>query len=87
MDLVTIYLDCGSGFCVTCLVVEIHRPGQGGDELEVGAGLEVGISQFMCEHDQLFRRASLSLLSLFSSFTLSIFFSCFGILLYARRAV
>lgn len=88
MDLVTIYLDCGSGFCVTCLVVEIHRPEDGGGGLEKGVGLEVGILQFMCEHDQFLRRVSLTLflLSLFSSFLLCIFF-CFGFLLYAMRAV
>jgi len=30
MDLVTIHLDCVPGFCVTCLVVDIHRSEDGG---------------------------------------------------------
>jgi len=64
--------------------------------MQEGVGLEVGILQFMCEHDQLFRRLcvlvslslalSLSLLSLSSPLSLSITF-LFWFPLYSMRAV
>jgi len=66
-----------------------------GGGMQEGVGLEVGILQFMCEHDQLFRRLCVHV-SLFLSVTLSLKsfhsfisfynFPVFDFLLYSMRA-